>query len=69
MILKTLYYEITNIFERIKLAKQLLNIEAGQSLKNALNLPIQFYSDRQLYQQANRTIIEPSCSITACLDR
>ncbi|WP_242053817.1 hypothetical protein [Nostoc sp. FACHB-888] len=67
--MKPLYYEITNIFQRTKLAKQLLNIKAGQSLKNSLNLPIQFYSDRQLHQQANRTIIEASCSITACLDR
>lgn len=30
----------------------LVDIETKQSLKNALNLPIQFYGDRQLHQQA-----------------
>ncbi|AFY31078.1 type II toxin-antitoxin system VapC family toxin [Calothrix sp. PCC 7507] len=47
-----LCYEVTNVFHRIKLAKQLLNTEAQEALNNALNLPIQFYSDRQLHQQA-----------------
>ncbi|MDF5719193.1 MAG: type II toxin-antitoxin system VapC family toxin [Rhizonema sp. PD37] len=40
-----LCYEVTNVFPRMKLAKQLLNIEAQQCLNNALNLPIQFYGD------------------------
>jgi predicted nucleic acid-binding protein len=47
-----LCYEVTNVFHRMKLAKQLLNTEAQQCLNNALNLPIQFYADRQLHQQA-----------------
>ena len=33
-------------------AGQLLDTEAQQSLNNALNLPIRFYGDRQLHQQA-----------------
>lgn len=47
-----LCYEVTNVFYRMKLAKQLLNTEAQQCLNNALNLPIQFYGDNQLHQQA-----------------
>ncbi|BAY77359.1 hypothetical protein NIES25_38210 [Nostoc linckia NIES-25] len=47
-----LCYEVTNVFHRMKLAKQLLSTEAQQCLNNALNLAIQFYSDRQLHQQA-----------------
>ncbi|KYC39279.1 twitching motility protein PilT [Scytonema hofmannii PCC 7110] len=47
-----LCYEVTNVFYRMKVAKQLLNTEAKQYLNNALNLPIQFYGDRQLHQQA-----------------
>ncbi|MCC5637508.1 type II toxin-antitoxin system VapC family toxin [Nostoc sp. CHAB 5844] len=45
-------YEVTNVFHRMQLAKQLLQTEAQESLNNALNLPIQFYSDQQLHQQA-----------------
>jgi len=47
-----LCYEVTNVFHRMKLAKQLLGTEAQQCLNNALNLSIQFYGDRQLHQQA-----------------
>jgi predicted nucleic acid-binding protein len=47
-----LYYEVTNVFYRMQLAKQLLNTEAQESLNNALNLSIQFYGDRQLHEQA-----------------
>jgi predicted nucleic acid-binding protein len=47
-----LCYEVTNVFHRMQLAKQLLNTEAQESLNNALNLPIQFYGDWQLHQQA-----------------
>ncbi|MEA5565470.1 type II toxin-antitoxin system VapC family toxin [Anabaena sp. UHCC 0399] len=47
-----LSYEVTNVFHRIQLAKQLLKTEARESLNLALNLPIQFYGDSQLHQQA-----------------
>ncbi|NES22921.1 MAG: type II toxin-antitoxin system VapC family toxin [Symploca sp. SIO3E6] len=47
-----LCYEVTNVFHRLKRAGQLLDTEAQQCLNNALNLPIHFYSDRQLHQQA-----------------
>ncbi|AFY32267.1 type II toxin-antitoxin system VapC family toxin [Calothrix sp. PCC 7507] len=47
-----LCYEVTNVFHRMQLAKQLLHKEAQESLDNALNLSIQFYDDRQLHQQA-----------------
>ncbi len=47
-----LCYEVTNVFHRIRRAGQLLDKEAQQSLNNALNLPIRFYGDRQLHQQA-----------------
>ncbi|WP_460208317.1 type II toxin-antitoxin system VapC family toxin [Scytonema sp. NUACC21] len=47
-----LCYEVTNVFYRMKLAKQLLDTEAQQCLNNALNLSIQFYGDLQLHQQA-----------------
>ncbi|NEP58465.1 MAG: type II toxin-antitoxin system VapC family toxin [Symploca sp. SIO2G7] len=47
-----LCYEVTNVFHRLKRAGQLLDTEAQQCLNNALNLPIRFYSDRQLHQQA-----------------
>ncbi|OCQ98233.1 twitching motility protein PilT [Nostoc sp. MBR 210] len=47
-----LCYEVTNVFHRMQLAKQLLSTEAQESLNNALNLSIQFYSDQQLHQQA-----------------
>jgi len=47
-----LCYEITNVFHRMRRAGQLLDTEAKQSLNNALNLPIRFYSDQQLHQQA-----------------
>ena len=47
-----LCYEVTNVFHRMRRAGQLLDIEAQQSLNNALNLPIRFYGDYQLHQQA-----------------
>lgn len=47
-----LCYEVTNVFHRMRRAGQLLDTEAQQSLNNALNLPIRFYGDRQLHQQA-----------------
>ncbi len=47
-----LCYEVTNVFHRMRRAGQLLDAEAQQSLNNALNLPIRFYGDRQLHQQA-----------------
>ncbi|MDJ0736896.1 MAG: type II toxin-antitoxin system VapC family toxin [Nostocaceae cyanobacterium] len=47
-----LRYEVTNVFHRMQLAKQLLHTEAQESLYNALNLSIQFYGDLQLHQQA-----------------
>ena len=36
----------------MKRAGQLLDTEAQESLNNALNLSIRFYSDRQIHQQA-----------------
>ncbi|WP_242048616.1 MULTISPECIES: type II toxin-antitoxin system VapC family toxin [Nostocaceae] len=47
-----LCYEVTNVFHRMQLAKQLLQTEAQECLNNVLNLSIQFYSDQQLHQQA-----------------
>jgi predicted nucleic acid-binding protein len=47
-----LCYEVTNVFYRMQRAGQLLDSEAQQSLKNALNLPIRFHNERQLHQQA-----------------
>ena len=40
------------MFHRMRRAGQLLDIEAQESLNNALNLPISLYGDRQLHQQA-----------------
>lgn len=47
-----LCYEIINVFHRMRRAGQLLDKEAQQFLNNVLNLPIRFYGDRQLHQQA-----------------
>ncbi|AFY47646.1 putative nucleic acid-binding protein, contains PIN domain [Nostoc sp. PCC 7524] len=47
-----LCYEVTNVFHRMQLAKQLLKTEAEECINLAFNLSIQFYSDRQLHQQA-----------------
>ena len=47
-----LCYEITNVFHRMRRAGQLLDSEALQSLDHALNLPIRYYSDRLLHQEA-----------------
>jgi predicted nucleic acid-binding protein len=47
-----LCYEVTNVFHRMRRAEQLQNKEAQKSLSNALNLPIRFYDDHLLYQQA-----------------
>jgi predicted nucleic acid-binding protein len=47
-----LRYEVTNVFHRMQLAKQLLITEAEEFLNNALSLPIQFDGDQQLHQQA-----------------
>ncbi len=47
-----LCYEVTNVFHRMRRAGQLLDTEAQQSLNNALNLPIRFYGDLQIHQQA-----------------
>ncbi|BAY15817.1 hypothetical protein NIES21_16360 [Anabaenopsis circularis NIES-21] len=47
-----LCYEVTNVFHRMQLAKQLLETEAQECLNNVLNLSIQFYGDQQLHQQA-----------------
>ncbi len=45
-------YEVTNVFHRMQLAKQLLITEAQKFLNNALSLSIQFYGNQQLHQQA-----------------
>ncbi|UKO97670.1 type II toxin-antitoxin system VapC family toxin [Nostoc sp. UHCC 0870] len=59
-----LCYEVTNVFHRMQLAKQLLKTEAQNALNLALNLPIQFYSDRQLHQEAGEVAQQFNLSAT-----
>jgi predicted nucleic acid-binding protein len=47
-----IYYEVSNVFHRLTVARQLLPQEADQSLNEAFNLNITLYSDLELHQQA-----------------
>ncbi len=47
-----IYYEASNAFHRMSLARQISAEEAVQLMDNASNLGITLYGDRSLHQQA-----------------
>ena len=47
-----IYYEVSNAFYRLLLARQLLPALAGQALDEAWNLNITLYGDAELHRQA-----------------
>lgn len=59
-------YEITNVFYRMSVARQIFPEEAEKSLEEALNLGITFYGDKALHERA--LVLAKSLNLSAAYD-
>lgn len=65
IIAPTIYcYEVTNVFHRMSLARQISSEDAQELLAEALNLEISFYGDRALHKRAMALAKDFSLSAT-----